>query len=404
VRTIAGGVVSVSPGRGEARLTALWGAGARGPLRLEDGRALRVVFPGVPGGGAGPDFREAMLDAGGDLLRGDVEIHLQASGWRAHGHHRDPAYAGVVLHVVGENDSGAAATLHAGGRAIAVLVLRQPREQGAFPPPFTPPCALATATGCDPGPALERLGLRRLRMKAARAAPLVDASGPGQALYAQLLETLAGPANRSAFATLARRLPLAALLERTESHTTRPRAVAPRENSTAGGVWPEPPRALRVAAELRGAAAALTLRRAGLRPMASPGRRLDATGALVCRLWPDGSEAGWPGMLTPGLDVRALKVASVGAGLLVELWVNAILPVAFASRAWTEASAMAAWSALPSPGTYGKLRPLEGWLGGWGARPFRSAARLQGGLLLHAEWCTRGMCGRCPVEATSNEQ
>jgi len=401
---LGAGAAAVKPGRGEARLAALWEAGARGALRLEDGRALRVVFPGVPGGGAGPDFREAMLDAGGDLLRGDVEIHLRASGWRAHGHHRDPAYAGVVLHVVGENDSGAAATLHAGGRAIAVLVLRQPQAQGAFPPPFTPPCALATARGSDPGPALERLGLRRLRMKAARAALLVEASGPGQALYAHALETLAGPANRSAFAALARRLPLAALLERSESRGPRAERAGGGERLACGRPCPEPPRPLQIAAELRGAAAALTLRRAGLRPMASPGRRLDVAGALVCRLWPERSEPGWPGALAPGGDFRALKVASMGAGLLVELWVNAILPVALASRAWTEEDAAAVWKALPSPGTYGKLRPLEDWLGGRAARPFPSAARLQGGLLLHAESCTRGMCGRCPIVATSDEQ
>jgi hypothetical protein len=402
--------VAVNAGRGEARLAALWGSGARGALRLEDGRALRVVFPGVPGGGAGPDFRGAILDAGGDLLRGDVEVHLRASGWRAHGHHRDPAYAGVVLHVVGENDAGAAATLHACGRAIAVLVLRQPGGERAWPPPFTPPCALATATGADPGPALERLGLRRLRMKAARAAPLVEAAGPGQALYAQILETLAGPANRPAFAALSRRLPLAALMERSESKGSRTNEHERNEAGAGGGILapvsprPEPPRALRVAAELRGAAAALTLRRAGLRPMASPGRRLDLAGALICRLWREGAEPGWPDVLAPEGDFRALKVASMGAGLLVELWVNAILPVAMASGGWTEEAAVAAWKALPSPGTYGKLRPLEGWLGGRSARPFRSAARLQGGLLLHAESCTRGMCGRCPMEATSNGQ
>ena len=365
---------------GEQALAGRWGAGPPGPLRLEDGRSLRIVFPGVPGGGAGPDYRGAILDAGGDLLRGDVEVHLRASGWRAHHHHLDPVYANVALHVVGENDTGALSTLHAGGRTIAILVLPA-AGQGAFPPPFTPPCALASARGSDPAPVLERLGRRRLRMKAARTAPLVEAAGPGQSLYTLLLETLAGSANRPAFASLARRLPLAALLER------------------AGG---PPPggreRAFVMAAELKSAAAAFSLRRAGLRPMASPARRLDGAAALCARLWPRGEAPAWPAALAEGpLPPRALAAPGIGRAAAIELCVNAVLPVALAAGAWQAGAVEAAWAALPSPGTYGKLRRLEGWLSPGGEPAFATAARLQGGLLLHADYCTKGECGRCPV-------
>jgi hypothetical protein len=366
---------------GEAALAHRWAAGLRHAARLEDGRSLRVVFPGIPGGGAGPDFRDAILDAGGDLLRGDVEVHRRASGWRAHGHDRDPAYAGVALHVVAENDSGATATRHGSGRAIPILVLATGPLAGApgLPPGFTPPCALTCARGRDPLPALERLGARRLRMKAARVEPLVTAAGPAQALYALLLETLAGPANRAAFAALARRLPLAALLERA--------AEAP-----AG-----PGRALVLAAELKGAAATLSLRRAGLRPLAAPGRRLEAAGALCARLWP-GVLPAWPDLPpgAPGL-LRALRAPGIGRGAAIELAVNALLPVAFAARLVTAAGAEDLLRSLPSPGTYGRLRRLEGWLAAGAKAPFGSASRLQGGLLLHADYCSRGECGRCPV-------
>jgi len=363
----------------ESVVAARWAAGFRAALRLEDGRALKVVFPGVPGGGSGPDFRGAILDAGGDLLRGDVEIHLLASGWRAHGHHLDPAYGGVVLHAVAANDSGALATLHSTGRAIAILVLPVEESQAAFPPPFTPPCTLAAALGRESGQALERLGLRRLRIKAARAAPLVAAAGPSQALYALALEILGGPPNRAAFASLARRLPLAALLERVE------RASIPRQ--------------LLIAAELRGAAAALSLRRAGLRPMASPARRLDVAGAVFHRWWPENAGSGWPAALPPGAPPHAPPPPGLGGALAIELWVNAVLPVALAAGAWPESACEAVLLALPSPGTYGKLKGLDGWLGAGGRPPFRSAARLQGGLLLHADYCTKGMCGRCPLSS-----
>jgi len=359
----------------EAELAGRWGEGARGPLRLEDGRALKVIFPGVPGGASGPDYTGAIVEAGDDLLRGDVEVHLRASGWRSHGHHLDPAYAGVVLHVVETNDTGALATLGAAGRAIPVLVLCA--SAGVFGETFTPPCAFAAARGAGAEATLERMGLRRLRLKAARLAPLVESAGAGQALYTLILETLGGAANRGAFARLARELPLAALLERLE------------------GRGPGVPRALAAAAELKGAAAVLVLRRAGLRPLASPGRRLEVAGALIAGIWP-GVVGGWPGGLREGKLPR-LRVGGLGRSAAIELAVNAVLPVALASGAWDEAGIEAAWRALPSPGTYGRLKRLERWLGHAGGRPFATAARLQGGLLLHGDYCSRGLCGRCPL-------
>jgi hypothetical protein len=311
----------------EASLAARWGAGLRPPLRLEDGRSLRVVFPGIPGGGSGPDYTGAVLDAGGDLLRGDVELHLRASGWRDHGHARDQAYARVVLHVVAENDTAALTTLHASGRAIPVLVLPPGGRQAAFPPPFTPPCALA-ARQADPSPVLSRMGERRLRIKAARVAPLVASDGPGQALYALFLEMLGGSANRGQFAALARRIPLAALLER----------IA---DASGGDV------ALAAAAELKGEAARLALRRAGLRPMASPARRLEALARLVGRLWPAGSEPGWPPLLAAGVSPRQLRVEGLGREMAIELMVNAVLPVALAAGAWPADAVLERWHALP---------------------------------------------------------
>jgi hypothetical protein len=79
--------------------------------------------------------------------------------------------------------------------------------------------------------------------------------------------------------------------------------------------------------------------------------------------------------------------------------VNAVLPVALAAGVLPAPAVEAAWRALPAPGTYGRLRRLESWLGGETAPPFTTAARLQGGLLLHAGYCTRGACGRCPLSS-----
>lgn len=66
----------------------------------EDGQPVRVGHPGRWNQQGGPDFRQARLTLGGVQVTGDVELHLHAGDWAAHGHATDPAYDGVVLHVV----------------------------------------------------------------------------------------------------------------------------------------------------------------------------------------------------------------------------------------------------------------------------------------------------------------
>ncbi|HMJ88313.1 MAG TPA: DUF2851 family protein [Candidatus Acidoferrum sp.] len=77
----------------------------REELRLLDGRTLRVLHPGFWNHGAGPDFRDAVLQFSSDApFSTDVELDLDASGWRAHGHDRNPTFNKVKLHVVWSAD------------------------------------------------------------------------------------------------------------------------------------------------------------------------------------------------------------------------------------------------------------------------------------------------------------
>jgi hypothetical protein len=78
----------------------------REALTTIDGRPLRVLHPGFWNREPGPDFHDAVLQFGeGGTVTGDVEIDVATSGWRGHGHHDNPAYQKVVLHVVWDSAS-----------------------------------------------------------------------------------------------------------------------------------------------------------------------------------------------------------------------------------------------------------------------------------------------------------
>jgi len=94
-------------------------------LRTLDGQRIRVLRTGSWNHREGPDFLDATLEIGGELVRGDVEIHFRSRNWREHGHHLDPAFSSVVLHVVlflpdaGESEAVTAR----GGRPFACALL-----------------------------------------------------------------------------------------------------------------------------------------------------------------------------------------------------------------------------------------------------------------------------------------
>jgi len=160
-------------------------------LLTEDARRLVVEFPGVRSGEGGPDFRGARLILGGRRQWGDVELHLVPSGWRAHGHDGDGAYAGVILHVVLRRDRSPGT-----GGGVPVLVL-EPYLHPAVPP------VRAEAAG-DLGAEGEKwFAERRARLRRA-----LERSGEDEVLYREILVALGYKHNKAAMAELARRCPL----------------------------------------------------------------------------------------------------------------------------------------------------------------------------------------------------
>jgi hypothetical protein len=73
-------------------------------LKTLQGESVEIIKPGMLNRNSGPDFNEAIVKIGTTTWAGNVELHLKTSDWFLHGHHSDPDYDNVILHVVNVHD------------------------------------------------------------------------------------------------------------------------------------------------------------------------------------------------------------------------------------------------------------------------------------------------------------
>lgn len=99
--------------------------GQRFPLKdLEStlGLTLKVIDTGKSNSLSGPDFLFAKIRLDDTEWVGHIELHIKASDWYLHQHHKDTAYDNVILHVVWEAD---AVITRNDGSPIPTLALNQ---------------------------------------------------------------------------------------------------------------------------------------------------------------------------------------------------------------------------------------------------------------------------------------
>ncbi len=411
-----------------------------GPWRTTDGRAVVVRYRGRWSAGFGPDFADARIVLDGQEITGAVEIHRRAADWRAHGHHLDPAYNAVILHVVLDDDGTICRTRD--GRTLPTLVLA-PLLAGslaAFPAGSAPlgglgdtPCArdyLTTGTA-DLLRLLGRAGDERLALKAAAMETRFAAVPPGDVLYVALLDALGYSANRAPMATLAAALPLRDL-ERSvlQSPVARREMVAAALLLGSGGFLDPPPgfvlhgdglRDMWREMERQAALAVADWKTARVRPANHPARRLLALAALLA----NGGAA--EGLIAtcltpllafpdePRLIVRALRqtlrppsrllagdTSPVGTDRAGEIAVNVVLPFALVYGLHTEneplvAAAERAWDAYPATRGNSITRAMTDQLGGSGGLRVRTGRLQQGLIAVYNDRCKARMCATCPV-------
>ncbi|WP_353131016.1 DUF2851 family protein [Parapedobacter pyrenivorans] len=73
-------------------------------LNTMSGKTLRILDIGTHNHDAGADFLAARAVIADVEWVGNVEIHIRASDWGRHQHHKDEAYNSVIVHVVYEYD------------------------------------------------------------------------------------------------------------------------------------------------------------------------------------------------------------------------------------------------------------------------------------------------------------
>ncbi|MEW6142249.1 MAG: DUF2851 family protein [Chloroflexota bacterium] len=88
----------------EETIARAWLSGGWSQLKPVDS-VIKVIYPGRRKRTNGPDFVDAIVNIDGRRLAGAVEIHVNASDWRTHHHHLNPAYNSTILHVVMKSDS-----------------------------------------------------------------------------------------------------------------------------------------------------------------------------------------------------------------------------------------------------------------------------------------------------------
>ncbi|MFP4499592.1 MAG: DUF2851 family protein [Candidatus Hydrogenedentota bacterium] len=297
-------------------------------LVLDDGRSLRVVSPGWWNHGEGPDFKGAQLEIAGRLVNGDVEIHHTHGGWKAHGHHLDERYEGLILHVTLSVEQPAAPIRTVSGKAVPTLLLGRylAEDLGALADAVESqayPYEVAGAHGACSGlipkqgtAALEHFlalaGDWRMLNKARALRERMDQASPGQAIYEAFLSACGYSHFKQHFQLIARHLPY----DRVRQLALQDPLLAEAALLQIAGLLPDPlpqgttaaPHYARIRALRRDhlpglRALPLTWRRVGVRPNNNPERRLAGAARFLSRTAQEGLaeslEAVWREDLKP---------------------------------------------------------------------------------------------------------
>ena len=420
----------------EAVLARIWNDGWHSrEMRTVDGYRVAVVYRGVWTHSNGPDFRDAMLELDGRLVRGSVELHVRSSEWHQHGHAHNTDYDDVVLHVVLHDDAVEPCT-GPGGRHIPTLAiepyLRGPIE--SFVTEIVPldlgrlgsTACLPTLAGNRPDmvrAVLRQEGWLRMQSKQLRFQQDLAVRTPGEVLYRGLLDSFGLSSNREGMAAVAERVPLE-LAERIVANSGAHGALAALLG-TASFLPLSPAHAVflgddtsvvnveRTWGEISAGhlldpipASIWNLNR--VRPLNHPARRLASMAALLVSV----TDAGLVGTVINGLsnagrvwDAWLAEISpAIGASRRQQIMINTLAPFVTAYAEMSDDAALLElcgemWETLP-----GSIDDAVAWktirqITGGKRFPVRLALEEQGLHQIGRHGCADLRCFECPVAA-----
>ncbi len=192
----------------------------RTDLTTEEGEPIRIIYPGRINDDRGADLLDAVIITSRGLIKGDIEVHVKSSNWRAHHHHQDPTYNRVILHVVMWCATEVTTELQ-NGEKVSILALhkyiKNPTSQWTnllySPDTSNMPCHCVTGhlTTSIIAEFLDSIGKKRFLAKVARFQADLAQMEASQCLYQGIMGALGYSRNKLPFLELARRVPLQVL-------------------------------------------------------------------------------------------------------------------------------------------------------------------------------------------------
>jgi hypothetical protein len=421
----------------ESRVLRLWQTcPGRNDLETVEEGPIKVLYPGRLNDGSGADFRDAVIATNHGLLTGDIEVHTKSSCWRAHGHHLDPVYNRVVLHVVYKRDIAGPIKLQ-NGRDVPTLTLDTLFPRGGkhtFPKAPSARCIGEALDLHTLSTILDNAGEQRFQ---ARAAGFQAASSPeeaGQALYRGIMVALGYSRNKVPMAELAFRMSLAKLESAVTEDMPDAECLAVYQALLLGtsGLLPsrgfpglhEKEYGIKVPERLPETLNEMVTMSAHdwsffrVRPCNSPARRITAMSHLLLRYRKTGLLAGLVDIVekTPPeaghrelekalmVDGNGFSGALLGADRAANIALNVLLPFALAwgrtnSRPAMSEKAVRLYRSYPAAVSNSIERHMCGQFG-IDRKTVNSAVRQQGLLHIFKSFCSVGGCRHCPVKSS----
>ena len=185
----------------------------------DTGEWLHIIFPGRVSNTSGCDFKDAVFAINGRIISGNIEVHSKSSHWHSHGHHQDPKYNNIVLHVVWQQDSQTP-TLLQNGQAIPTICLgsfiNTPLDELVNLPANSSsscPAASRYSNSDNLNKLLAAAGVKRFKAKIALFRKALNKEDAGQVLYRGIARALGYAQNAEPCQELAQRLPVSKLIK-----------------------------------------------------------------------------------------------------------------------------------------------------------------------------------------------